>query len=145
MTRAHSSWVVLKFGGTSVSSLANWKNIATVVRKRSATGAPVLVVHSAVTGITDKLEKLLDAALQQKHEEAMAVIEKRHRDLAAELGVPVSAALEQHFADLKQIAAGVALVGEVSDKTRARLMSAGELMATEIGRASCRERVFVGV
>ncbi len=103
------------------------------MKKRSATGAQVLVVHSAVTGITDKLEKLLDAALQQKHEEALAVIEKRHRDLAAELGIAVSAELEKHFSDLRQIAAGVALVGEVSDSTRARLMSSGELMATEIG------------
>jgi diaminopimelate decarboxylase/aspartate kinase len=133
VTRAHSSWVVLKFGGTSVSSLANWKNIASVVKKRSTTGSPVLVVHSAVTGITDKLEKLLEAALQRKHEAALAVIEKRHRDLAAELGVPVGPALEQHFAELQRIAAGVALVGEVSDPTRARLMSAGELMATELG------------
>jgi len=133
VTRAHSSWVVLKFGGSSVSTLATWKNIAAVVKKRSATGAQVLVVHSAVTGITDKLEKLLDAALQQKHEEALAVIEKRHRDLAAELGIAVSAELEKHFSDLRQIAAGVALVGEISDKTRARLMSSGELMATEIG------------
>jgi diaminopimelate decarboxylase/aspartate kinase len=133
VARAHSPWVVLKFGGTSVSSLANWKNIAAVVKKRSATGAPVLVVHSAVSGITDKLEKLLEAALQQKADEAMAVIEKRHRDLAAELGVAVGPELEKHFSELKQIAAGVALVGEVSDKTRARLMSAGELMATELG------------
>ena len=133
MTRAHSPWVVLKFGGTSVSTLANWKNIASVVKKRGATGASVLVVHSAVTGITDKLEKLLDAALQQKHEEAMAVIEKRHRDLAAELGIAVSPGLEKYFAELRQIAAGVALVGEVSDKTRARLLSHGELMATELG------------
>jgi diaminopimelate decarboxylase/aspartate kinase len=93
----------------------------------------VLVVHSAVTGITDKLEKLLDAALQQKHEEALAAIETRHRQLAAELGVPVGPELERHFTELKQIAAGVALVGEVSDKTRARVMSTGELMATELG------------
>lgn len=133
MTRAHSSWVVLKFGGTSVSSLGNWRNIASVVKARRATGAQVLVVHSAVTGITDKLEKLLDSALQHKHEDAMAAIESRHRELAAELGIEVGPELERHFADLKQIAAGVALVGEVSDKTRARLMSAGELMATELG------------
>jgi len=133
VTRAHSSWVVLKFGGTSVSSLGNWRNIASVVKARRATGAQVLVVHSAVTGITDKLEKLLDSALQHKHEDAMAAIESRHRELAAELGIEVGPELERHFADLKQIAAGVALVGEVSDKTRARLMSAGELMATELG------------
>ncbi|MEP7246782.1 MAG: bifunctional aspartate kinase/diaminopimelate decarboxylase [Gammaproteobacteria bacterium] len=133
MSRAQSPWVVLKFGGTSVSSLVNWRSIANVVKTRTAEGAQVLVVHSAVTGITDKLEKLLDAALAGKHDEAMAAIEGRHRQLAAELGVPVSAELERHFSELKQIAAGVALVGEVSDKTRARLMSAGELMATALG------------
>ena len=133
MARALSPWVVLKFGGTSVSSLTNWQNIAAVVKARVAGGARVLVVHSAVTGITDKLEKLLDAAFQQKHEEAMAAIETRHRQLAAELGVPVGPEMERHFTELKQIAAGVALVGEVSDKTRARVMSAGELMATELG------------
>ena len=133
MTRAHSSWVVLKFGGSSVSSLVNWRNIAAVVKARVADGAQVLVVHSAVTGITDKLEKLLDAALHKKHDEAMAAIEGRHRQLAAELGIPVGEELERYFSELKQIAAGVALVGEVSDKTRARLMSTGELMATELG------------
>jgi diaminopimelate decarboxylase/aspartate kinase len=133
VARASSPWVVLKFGGTSVSSLINWQNIARVLKARVAGGARVLVVHSAVTGITDKLEKLLDAAFQQKHEEAMAAIESRHRQLAAELGVPVGPELERHFTELKQIAAGVALVGEVSDKTRARVMSTGELMATELG------------
>ena len=28
-----SAWIVLKFGGTSVSSLANWRNIAKVIEK----------------------------------------------------------------------------------------------------------------
>jgi diaminopimelate decarboxylase/aspartate kinase len=133
VARALSPWVVLKFGGTSVSSLTNWQNIAKVVKARVAGGARVLVVHSAVSGITDKLEKLLDAAFQQKHDEAMAAIESRHRQLAAELGVAVGPEIERHFTELKQIAAGVALVGEVSDKTRARVLSTGELMATELG------------
>ena len=53
--------------------------------------------------------------------------------LAAELGIDLGAELERYLAELRQIAAGVALVGEVSDRTRARVMSAGELMATELG------------
>jgi diaminopimelate decarboxylase/aspartate kinase len=133
VARALSPWVVLKFGGTSVSSLTNWQNIASVVKARVAAGERVLVVHSAVSGITDKLEKLLEAAFQQKHEEAMAAIEDRHRKLAADLGIPVPPEVEKHFTELRQIAAGVSLVGEVSDKTRARVMSTGELMATELG------------
>ncbi|HET9389923.1 MAG TPA: hypothetical protein VFO44_09775, partial [Steroidobacteraceae bacterium] len=68
MTRAASPWIVLKFGGTSVSSLPNWRNIAAVTRERLATGARVLLVHSAVTGITDRLEKMLEASLVRTHE-----------------------------------------------------------------------------
>ena len=136
---AHPSWNVLKFGGTSVSSAANWRNIARVVAARRAAGDRVLVVHSAVTGITDRLEKLLAAAHGARHAEVLASIEERHRALAAELGIEVGPELEQHFAELAQIAAGVALVGEISDRIRARVMAAGELMATDLGARYLRQ------
>ncbi|MFT3905029.1 MAG: bifunctional aspartate kinase/diaminopimelate decarboxylase [Steroidobacteraceae bacterium] len=131
--RRDADWVVLKFGGTSVSTLANWRNIAAVVQGRLKSGAHVLVVHSAVSGITDRLEKLLVAAQAGAHEPVLAAIEERHRSLAAELGVGVSAELECYFAELRQIAAGIALMREISDRTRARVMANGELMATELG------------
>jgi diaminopimelate decarboxylase/aspartate kinase len=73
--RIDPRWIVLKFGGTSVSSLANWRNIATVVKQRRAADAQVLVVHSAVSGVTDRLERLLTAALAREHESALAGIE----------------------------------------------------------------------
>ena len=132
MTRAPSTWIVLKFGGTSVSSLANWINIARIVAERRAGGARVLIVHSALSGVTDRLERLLHAAIGQSQEEELRVIEERHRRLAAELGIGVGD-VEMHLQELRQIAAGVALVGEVSDRTRARVMSTGELMATVLG------------
>ncbi len=133
MTRVESAWTVLKFGGTSVSSLGNWRNIAKVVAARRDAGERVLVVHSALTGITDRLERLLDAALKGGHAEVLAAIEDRHRKLAADLGIGVGEPLERHFVELGQIAAGVALVGEVSDRIRARVMAAGELMSTDLG------------
>jgi diaminopimelate decarboxylase/aspartate kinase len=127
-------WVVLKFGGTSVSTLANWRNIAIVVQERLAAGKRVLVVHSAVSGITDRLEKLLAAATAGAHEPVLAAIEERHRSLAAELGLEVAdAGLERYFTELRQVASGLALMRELSDRTRARVMANGELMATEIG------------
>jgi bifunctional diaminopimelate decarboxylase / aspartate kinase len=133
VSRAAPAWIVLKFGGTSVSTLPNWRNIASVAQARRATGARVLVVHSAVTGITDRLEKLLASALKQEHEEVLAGIESRHRQLAAELGIETGAEVEKHFAELRQIASGISLMGEVSDRTRARVMATGELMATQLG------------
>jgi bifunctional diaminopimelate decarboxylase / aspartate kinase len=127
------SWVVLKFGGTSVSTRDNWSKIATVVKARLAGDARVLVVHSALSGITDRLEKLLVAALAGAHEPLLAGIEQRHRQLAEELGVGMSAELERYFSVLRQMTSGIALMNEVSDRTRARLLAIGELMATEIG------------
>jgi diaminopimelate decarboxylase/aspartate kinase len=131
--RSASDWVVVKFGGTSVSSLANWRNIALVVKRRLASGNRVLVVHSAVSKITDMLEKLLAAAQAGKPDEALKAIEDRHRQLTTELGLDVSPQLQGYFDELRQMANGIALVRELSDRTRARVMSNGELMATEIG------------
>src|SRR6185437_13829671 len=133
VTRTPSAWIVLKFGGTSVSSLPNWLNIAKVAAARRAGGASVLIVHSAITGMTDRLEKLLDSSVAQVQSEELRLIEERHRKLASELGVELGAEIERHFAGLRQIAAGAALIGEVSDRTRARVMATGELMATLLG------------
>ena len=135
-----SAWIVLKFGGTSVSSLSNWTNIAAIVAARRATGARVLIVHSAISGITDRLERLLDAAIGHAQDEELRAIEERHRRLAADLAVPLGEDVERHLAELREIAAGVALVGEVSERTRARVMATGELMATQIGVRFLRSR-----
>jgi diaminopimelate decarboxylase/aspartate kinase len=142
VTRTASAWIVLKFGGTSVSSLANWQNIAKVSRARLDSGVRVLIVHSAVTGITDRLEKLLDAALAHSHDAELRAIEERHVRLAAELGIGLGDDVTRYLAQLRQIADGVALIGEVSDRTRARVMSAGELMATELGARFLRSQGF---
>ena len=133
MTRTPSAWIVLKFGGTSVSSLPNWRNIARVVAERRAAGARVLIVHSAISGITDRLERLLDAGTQKAQEEQLRAIEEGHRRLAAQLGVTPGEEIERLLDDVREIAAGVALMREVSDRTRARVMAAGELMATHLG------------
>jgi bifunctional diaminopimelate decarboxylase / aspartate kinase len=128
-------FVVLKFGGTSVSSATNWHNIAGVLRARLKDGLHPVVVHSALSGITDRLEQLLllaDGGNGEWHV-AMDQIEQRHRDLAKALGVTPSADLEEQFKRLRQIASGIALVSEVSDRLRARVMAQGELMATRLG------------
>ncbi len=135
-----SPWVVLKFGGTSVSTVANWRNIAQVLRARLAEGLRPVVVHSALSGVTDQLESLLSAALNGGHEQVLAKIEARHRELAREMAVMPGKDLEKHFNDLRQMAAGVALIGEISDRTRARVMATGELMATVLGALFLRSQ-----
>ncbi|MEO8308242.1 MAG: bifunctional aspartate kinase/diaminopimelate decarboxylase [Pseudomonadota bacterium] len=128
-----AQWIVLKFGGTSVSNLANWRNIAHVAAARRAQGRQVLIVHSAVSGITDRLERLLVAAGSGELEAALESIESRHVALCTELGIGRSAQLDGYFAQLREIAQEVHGTGQLTDRTRARAMATGELMATEIG------------
>ena len=73
---------MLKFGGTSVSSAANWHNIAGVLRARMDADLRPVIVHSALSGITDRLESLLAAAVAGTHTAALERIETMHRELA---------------------------------------------------------------
>jgi bifunctional diaminopimelate decarboxylase / aspartate kinase len=52
-------WMVVKFGGTSVSSRARWDTIAQICEQHRANGYHVLVVVSAVSGMTDTLKRYL--------------------------------------------------------------------------------------
>jgi diaminopimelate decarboxylase/aspartate kinase len=127
------AWVVLKFGGTSVSSAANWQNIAAVVRARIAASLRPVIVHSALSGITDGLESLLAAAVAGRHAGALANIEARHRDLARSLGIAPSPQFEVFMQELAELAASAQRSREVSDALRARVMAMGELLATSLG------------
>ncbi len=129
------SWVVLKFGGTSVSSADNWRNIVAVLRDRLAEGLHPVVVHSALSGITDRLESLLTAALAGKHSSALEHLETIHRDLAQQLGIVPSARFEGFLADLQRMAAKATECREIGDRLRARVMATGELLATSLGES----------
>ena len=133
MFEHNDDWVVLKFGGTSVSSASNWHNIAGVLRERIAAGLRPAVVHSALSGITDKLESLLAAALVGAHAPVLTEIDRKHRDLADRLSIGVSPQFEGFIEDLKRMADAIAETRELGDRVRARVMAMGELMSTALG------------
>ena len=74
--------VVLKFGGTSVSTAEAWKVIAQVTRARVSAGERPMIVHSALSGVTDRLELLPAEALAGRHEPLLAELASRHHALA---------------------------------------------------------------
>lgn len=132
---AASPWVVMKFGGTSVSTAANWSTIASLVRRRLDEGLRPVVVHSALTGISNALIALLDDAVHGDPAAALAAIRAQHIELAEALGVDPVEILEPLLNELGQLVAGVRLVREVSIRVRVRTMALGELMATRLGAA----------
>src|SRR5262245_20352858 len=137
-----SPWVVLKFGGRSVSTAENWAIIAELVRERLAEGVRPVVVHSALVGVSNALIALLDTAVAGGDtDEKIATIRAQHDALAKDLGID-SKLLDERFATLAQVIAGAKLVGEVSPRVHARVLANGELAATEIGAAYLRKTGF---
>jgi len=128
-----NAWLVLKFGGTSVSSAANWRNIAQVLRTRIAEGFRPVVIHSALSGITDRLESLLAAVLNGTHTQVLDLIEATHRSLASQLGIVPNSLFEGFMRELRDLAAQVAERRSIDDAARARVMAMGELLATSLG------------
>ena len=128
-----SLWTVMKFGGSSVSTAENWAVIARLVRNRLDEGLKPVIVHSALKGISNLLENVLQAAAAGESSEDLAAIREQHYELASELGVDGPALLDARLSELEQLVAGVRLIREVSVRVRVRIMALGELMATSIG------------
>ena len=132
---ANSKWVVMKFGGTSVSTAKNWATIADLVRARVADGLRPLVVHSALQGVSNRLHALMDEAIAGDPTKGIAAIRDQHLALAQELGLDGDALLSDGFHELEQLLAGIRLIREVSNRVRVRIMALGELLSTRLGAA----------
>src|SRR5690606_3294700 len=135
---SHSRWIVLKFGGTSVSSRSRWETIARVTRARIDEGFRPLVVCSALTGISNELESLVATAIKGDHEPLLARIEEKHRRLAAEMGLDGDTLLAGPLDELRRLALGVSLIRDANPKIRARILATGELLSTTLGAAFLR-------
>jgi diaminopimelate decarboxylase/aspartate kinase len=134
-----SPWVVLKFGGRSVSTAGNWGIVAKLIRERLDEGVRPVVVHSALVGVSNALIALLDAAIAGGDtDDKLAKIRAQHDALAKDLGVD-PAMFDERFTTLAQVVAGAKLLGEVSPRVHARVLANGELLATELGAAYLRK------
>ena len=49
--------LILKFGGTSVGTIEKIKKVANIIKKRFSEGNEIIVIVSAMTGVTDELKK----------------------------------------------------------------------------------------
>ena len=70
---AGQNWLVMKFGGTSVSSPERWATIRDLVLERQAAGFTPVLVHSALATISNRLESVLSAALSGEYQQQRAM------------------------------------------------------------------------
>ena len=127
-----SPFVVMKFGGRSVATAENWSRIAVLLQARLDSGITPVVVYSALAGVSDALEALLEVAVRENRTENLKAIRSTHDRLAKQLAVDPSI-LDVHFDTLSQLIDGIRLLREASPSVRARVMATGELAATTLG------------
>lgn len=132
------NWLLMKFGGTSVSTAESWQTIRNLVREREASGYRPVIVHSALANVSNLLHLALDAAVAGDYQRQYGEIVDLHMQLAAELGVDGRALLEGYVGELEQLLAGIRLIREISPRVQVKVMALGELMATTLGAAYLR-------
>ena len=139
---------VMKFGGTSVGSVKSILSLKKIVETEART-QPVVVVVSALDGITDKLiatsqmakngdehyRDEFDAMVTRHHQMIEAVItdEKKRIDLFNNV--------DSLFEQLKSIYYGVYLIHDLSKKTEDTIVSYGERLSSHIVAAIVKNGV----
>ena len=128
---------VMKFGGTSVGSV---NSILSVKRIVESAGEPVIVVVSALGGITDKLinTSKMAAVGDSAYEGEFREIVYRHVEMIKEV-VPAGeyqASLQRQVGELlnelKDIFQGIYLIKDLSAKTSDTIVSYGERLSSII-------------
>lgn len=127
-----SPFVVMKFGGKSVASSKNWLAISQLLEERIEKGLIPVVVHSALAGVSNLLEQLIDESTVNGSNELLDKIHTVHLRLGDELGVS-SDFIEKHLQTLHELVDSVRLIGEASPNIHARIMATGELLSTNLG------------
>jgi len=132
---ADPAWVVAKFGGTSVSTRARWETIARVAAAHRERGRAVLVVVSALSGVTDMLKRIAEARADLAAcREAQVGIVERHEALLRELELPSRNALDGWLARLDQLIVDPRRADGALD-WQAEVFALGELMSSTLGVA----------
>ena len=128
---------VMKFGGTSVGSVESILNLKKIVE---AEEKPVIVVVSALGGITDRLlaTSLLALAGDEQWRTEFEAIKERHYDMIDQLFInntkqeQLRKTIASFFRELESIYYGVFLIHDLSAKTEAAIVSYGERLSSHI-------------
>ncbi len=123
----------MKFGGTSVATAERWQSILALAHSRRTEGARVLLVVSALSGVTDMLKSLCEAGDAAARLALFEEVLDRHRRVLEDMRLPMPALLQSHVDSLCHLATD----GPGADALgwQARIQSHGELMSSALGAA----------
>jgi len=136
--------IVMKFGGTSVKDP---EAVARLVRIVGRERRPRLVVVSALAGVTDALldvARLAEEGDADGVRQSVGALHRRHEAMAAIVRAPerraaLLAAIDALFAELAALARALAVVEEVSPRSRDAIAAFGELASSRIVAAALED------
>ena len=145
---------VLKFGGSSVGSIENIHRIINIVRAEKAQDKEVVLVCSAFNKVTDQLinaGKLAEKKDNNTYLEIFQNFKDRHQTTIE--NIIEDTAIKKEMMDeffesmdrVEDILKGVHLLGELSDKTLAQLVSYGERFSCFIVAGALRNAGLNGI
>lgn len=127
---------VLKFGGTSVGTPASILNVKRIVEHSQQ---PVIVVVSALGGVTDQLIALgkQATATDQDHRDTLSALRQRHHEMieavvAQEKQADLRTIVDKHFDELGTLLTGVSLIHDLTQKTAEAIVAYGERISSLI-------------
>lgn len=129
---------VLKFGGSSVANAVNINKVIAIVKEKVKEDSTIVVV-SAFGGITDILLQCSQLAAEgnEAYKEKLHEAELRHLNTVKELITitqqsAVLSLVKTLCNEIEDICTGIFLLKELSERTKDRIVSYGEILSSKI-------------
>jgi len=143
--------IVMKFGGTSVATGENIRNVAGLVAESVKQGCQVVVVVSALDGVTDELFEAAEQARKEKQEYIQAfkqrMLDKHSAAIMkaiknSTVRKEVEQTVKKIIDELEKVLTGICYVGELTPKSKDYVLSFGERLSAPIVCGTIRDLKF---
>ena len=132
--------LVLKYGGTSISSAKDIQNVAKQIQSLSKQNQ-LVIVCSAISDTTDDLIEISQSIKKENRKKAEQLAKKiasRHQQLArqsikkSQIRKKLLQTFDEYFAELIALIDGMVLLGEVTPRSMDYLFSFGERLSIKL-------------
>jgi len=140
--------LVMKFGGTSVGESSRIRHVASIVRDCALKGNKIVVVVSAMSGVTDKLIEAAEKAGIRDRASTDAFVKtlaSRHSQAAqnvidnGEILEQTLRSLNEQTAELEKVLVGITYLGELTSRSRDYVLSFGEKLSAIVMSGALRD------
>jgi aspartate kinase len=140
--------IVMKFGGTAIATGENIRRVANIIADSLKQDHKVVVVVSAIAGVTDQLIEEAEQAKKKTEEQIQEFtrkLVKKHLDVSTKaiedknIQKEVEQAIEKAIMELQKVLTGICYVGELTPKSRDYVWSCGEKLSAPIVWGALRD------